>query len=120
MRVEFIGLQYDKLTDFWWNQIKSASLQELSYTIYEVQSITSANATTYPLCVNANQSKNNFSLSFPLSDIDTFQVEAIEILFNINSDLQTIFDDKKTNYLTVILNSVEIMKTDLSSMVSLT
>ena len=117
-RFEFLGLQYDKISDFQWNQIKNKSFQSLDFTIYEVQTISGAAADTYTLFSNANQSKNNYSQTLPPSDIDTFQAQAIEIVFNINSDLKTIFDDKKTNYLTILVNDKKIIQTDLTKIVS--
>jgi hypothetical protein len=81
--VELSGVKYDKLSNYQIDLRKGSGFERLSYSMYDVNQITYAAATTYELFANRNKSVTDFSKTFPLGDKEVFSVENIEIVFPV-------------------------------------
>lgn len=77
-KVTLSGIKYDKLTDFEVDFVKNNNLERLSYSLYDVVSLTSAEETVECFSVR-NKAETLFNKVLPLSDKENFQIEAIEI-----------------------------------------
>jgi len=111
------GIQTDKLYNFDWDNLKDNLFQEVPQTFYETRAITTGNETTYVLFQEgvANNLQSQF---FPLSDIDTFQVEAMEFFINqpdtpISPD--TIYNSRIANVLKIRIDEVDYWDTVLGN-----
>ena len=100
LRLVLHGLQLDKLQSFEWDDIKGNMLQQVPWTAYNTVVIPSNVQTTFPLFQNRATANNLISTVFPLSDIDTLSVQAIEVFVNQPDtpiDPSTIWNSRITN-----------------------
>ena len=101
-RLVLHGLQLDKLQNFEWDDLKNNMLQQIPFTYYETTVIPNGNQTTFPIFQNRAVANNLSSGTFPLSDIETFSIQAMEVLFNQPDtpiDPATIWNSRITNEL---------------------
>lgn len=76
------GLQLDKLTTFEWDNLKDHKFQQIPWTAYNTVVIPNGNQQTFPLFANRATAQNLISDYFPLSDIETFSIQNMEIFVN--------------------------------------
>lgn len=81
-RLVLHGIQLDKLESFEYDDLKNNQFQQIPWTAYQTVVIPNGNQTVFPLFANRNQAQNLFSDAFPLSDIETFSLQNLEVLFN--------------------------------------
>lgn len=82
LRLSLYGIQTDKLADFPYDSLKDYEFQEIPVTLYETRAITTTDEVTYQLFEQNAIADTLQSGYFPLSDIEIFQLEAIEVFVN--------------------------------------
>lgn len=121
-RLVLHGIQLDKLQSFEWNDLKNNQFQQIPWTAYQTVAIPNGNQNTFALFANRNQAQNLFSEVFPLSDIETFSLQNIEVLFNqpdVPIDPATIWNSRQTNQLYMQIDDRIYYDANLSNMMSL-
>ena len=122
LRLVLHGLQLDKLESFYWDNLKENQFQQVPVTYYNTVAISGASADTYELFADASISQLLFSQTFPLSDIQTFSCQNIEVFVNQPDtaiDPTTIYNSRLTNILRITLDNVEYYTSSLQDMLSI-
>jgi hypothetical protein len=115
------GLQLDKLQSFEWDDLKSNVLQQIPWTLYNTVVIPSTNQTTYDLFANRATAVNLGSGTFPLSNIETFSCQAVEVLVNqpdVPIDPATIYNSRIVNELFLSIDDRIYYQGNLQNMLS--
>ena len=110
MELRLYGIQFDKLDTFYYDVWKDSKFQRIDYTLYDVHKVETANETTYNLFQNRNALISDYSKFLPLSDIERFDVNAIEFgFFNRAVDItpEALFNNRQNNILQIIVEDVE-------------
>ena len=103
------GWQFDKLSDFEYNDLQNKQFQRIDWDFYEIQAVTVGAAATYTFFQNTGQADTLYSKLFPLAESEMFQVQAIQVMF---SDQNTVAPDfslwfpRMKNRLTINVNDV--------------
>lgn len=121
LRLTLEGLQLDKLKSFYWDNLKMNQFQQIPVTYYQTQVIANGDEVTFNLFANPAAAQTLFSKTFPLSDIQTFACQNIELLFNQPDtpiDPLTIFISRITNVLKITVDDVEYYNGSLQDMLS--
>jgi len=122
MRLVLHGLQLDKLQTFEYDALGENRLQQIPWTLYNTVVIPGAGQTTFPLFQNRATAPNLISGTFPLSNIETFSAQAVEVLVNqpdVPIDPATIWNSRITNELYVSVDDRIYYNGDLQNMLSL-
>ena len=122
MKLILHGLQLDKLDSFYWDNLKGKQFQEISVTYYNTIVIPSNVEQTYQLFANPALAQNLFSQNFPLSDIQTFSCQNIEVFFNQPDtaiEPSTIWYSRLPNVLKINVDDVEFYNANLQNMLSM-
>jgi len=115
------GLQLDKLMTFEYDALKENKLQQIPWTLYNTVVIPSGAQNTFQLFQNRATAPNLISGTFPLSNIETFSMQAIEVLVNqpdVPIDPATIFNSRITNELFISVDDRVYYNGDLQNMLS--
>ena len=121
-RLVLHGLQLDKLESFYWDNLKSNQFQQVPVTYYYTQVIPNGNEQTFQLFANPALANNLFSQSFPLSDIQTFAIQNIEVFVNQPDTPiapSTIYFSRLQNILKISVDDVFYYNANLQDMLSL-
>lgn len=119
-KVYLNGIKYDKLYDFEWDNWKGKPLEELSYSIYDVVTIT-ANEETVECFSTRNKAITLFSKTLPLSDKENFQIEAIELFgygTTTTSSLQAVLNEMRDMYLEITVDDTRFLESTALNMSS--
>lgn len=103
------GLQLDKLQDFYWNELKRNMFQKIAVTYYDTVTIANGNESVYNFFQDGTKAKNLQSLVLPLSDIQTFSLQAVEVFVNqpdVPIEPYTIFQSRSQNVLRIVVDDV--------------
>ncbi|MBK9285056.1 MAG: hypothetical protein IPM51_12185 [Sphingobacteriaceae bacterium] len=115
------GLQVDKLESFYYDNLKNNKFQQVPVTYYDTIVIPNGNQQTFSMFAEPNKAKNLFSQTFPLSDLQTFSLQNIEVLFN-QPDVPivpgTIYDSRLQNNLRISIDDVDYYNANLQDMLS--
>lgn len=115
------GLQLDKLDSFYWDNLKANKFQQVPVTYYNTQVIANGNETTFELFQDATLDKTLISQTFPLSDIQTFSCQNIEVFFNMPdtpADVAAAYRSRESNVLRITIDDVEYFNGNLIGMLS--
>lgn len=109
MKLYLYGVQVDKLYNFNYDEVKGNMFQRVPQTFYETRAIANGNETQFVL-FQQGVAENLQSGYFPLSDIDAFEVEAMEFFVNqpdtpISPD--TIYNSSITKTLKISIDEVD-------------
>lgn len=111
------GFQFDKLKQFEYDELMSNQFQRLDFDMYDIQLAVAA-ANNYQLFANPNRSEELFSKVLPLSESETFQVEAIQVIFSEHAGAvapnHNLWFPRKENRLSVYLNDVSFWDSYIS------
>jgi len=121
LRLALHGLQLDKLDSFYWDNWKGNPFQQVPVTIYETRAISGAAADTYELFA-AVVSPLLQSETFPLSDIQTFSLQNLEVYFNQPDtpiDPTTILNSRMFNILRIHIDDVIYYESNMQNMLSM-
>lgn len=121
LRLNLHGIQVDKLESYYWDNLKAARFQQIPVTYYNTIVIPNGNETTFQAFANPAAARNLFSQTFPLSDIQTFSCQNIEVFFNQPDtpiDPQTIYNSRLTNVLRISIDDVDFYNASLVDMLS--
>jgi len=121
-RLALHGLQLDKLAPYYWDNWKGAPLQKVSATYYETRAISGAAADTYELFADGSVSPLLQSQFFPLSDIQTFSLQNLEVYVNQPDtpiDPTTILNSRLFNILRIHIDDVVYYESNLQNMLSM-
>lgn len=102
------GFQFDKLSEFEYNDLQDNQFQRIDFDMYEIQPVVAA-ANNYQFFANSNQNEELFSKTLPLSESENFQVEAIQLLFsdqNVVAADHSLWYPRRFNRLTISLNDI--------------
>lgn len=122
MKLVLHGIQLDKLKSEYWDNLKNNKFQQVPVTYYDTVVIPNGNEQTFQLFANPAKAENLFSQTFPLSDIQTFACQNIEVFVNqpdtpIQPD--TIFFSRLTNNLLIDIDDVQWYNSNLMNMLSM-
>ena len=120
-RLGLYGIQFDKLDTFFYDVWKGSEFQKVDYTMYQTNEVTTVNENTYSLFQPATQPETDYSKLLPLSEIERFDVNALEIGFfpsATTADLQTVFEDRRDNLLTITVENVQLFQAQIKDMLS--
>ena len=123
-RIELSGIQFDKLDQFYYDAINDQTLQDIDFIAYDVNTISTANATDYNLFVqDSTKPSTDQSITFPLSANQRFQVNAMRAYFygdDADTDfMNLLIDNRGQNYLTISVDSVQFFQGSLYDFLSL-
>lgn len=110
LRLNLHGIQFDKLESFYWDNLKGNQFQEVPVTYYNTVPIPNGNEQTYELFANAAINQNLFSRVFPLSDIQTFQLQNLEVFVgqpDTPIEPSTIWFSRLQNRLRITIDDVD-------------
>lgn len=121
MHLVLHGMQLDKLESFYWDNLKSAQFQEIPVTYYQTTVIPSNAEQTYQLFANPALAQGLFSQTFPLSDIQTFSLQNVEVFFNQPDtpiEPSTIWYSRLPNVFRINVDDVDFYNANLQNMLS--
>ena len=121
VRFSLQGVQVDKLDTFYYDSLKNKQFQEVPVSYFDTVPIVNGNETTFQLFANPAQAQNLFSQSFPLSDIQTMQIQNIEVFVN-QPDVpiipETIYNSRLQNILRITIDDVDLYNSNLQECLS--
>lgn len=121
LRLCLHGLQIDKLDSFYYDNLKNNKFQQVPVTYYDTIAIPNGNQQTFSLFSTPNKAQNLFSQTFPLSDIQTFSLQNLELLVN-QPDVPivpgAIYDSRIQNNLRISIDDVDFYNANLQDMLS--
>lgn len=115
------GVKLDKLNDYEVDFVKNNTLEELSYSIYDVATL-AATEETLEMFSNRNKAVTLFNKTLPLSDKENFQIEAIEIFLASGRNASTPADvlaEANDFYLEIVVDDVSFYQGMNANMFSL-
>lgn len=115
------GIMFDKLVDFNYDALKNNQFQRVPVTYYYTVDIANGNETTYNLFSSNNIAQGLFSQVFPLSEIQTFSCQNIEVLVNQPDTPivpSTIYNSRIANVLRVNIDDVDYYNASMQDMLS--
>lgn len=121
MRLTLHGVQIDKLDSFYYDNLKGNLFQKVPATYYDTVVIPNGNEQTFQLFANPAKAQNLFSKAFPLSEIQTFSIQNIEVLFNqpnVPIVASTIYGSRIQNNLRISIDDVLYYDANLQDMLS--
>jgi len=121
-RLGLYGVQFDKLDTFYYDVWKGSQFQKVDYTMYQTNLVSTANQNTFTLFQPASQAETDFSKLLPLSEIERFDVNALEIGFfpsAVTSVMSAVFENRRDNVLTVQVEDVELFQGQIKDMLSI-
>lgn len=121
-RLALHGTQLDKLDSFYWDNLKNRQFQQISATYYQTTVIADGTETTTELFATPGESPLLNSQNFPLSDIQTFSIQDLEVYVNQpNTPIapNTIFDSRITNVLRIHIDDIVYYESNLQNMLSM-
>lgn len=108
IRLEFTGVKFDKMSAFNFDEIQGRMISRSPYTMYDSNAIWAAAGST-DLFSTRNKADVDLSKAFPLSDRETFSIEAIETMFFSRSQaFNTALAELRQTNLTITVNDVEV------------
>lgn len=122
LRLVLHGLQLDKLESYYWDNLKANQFQQIPITYYQTTVIPNGNETTFQLFANPAAAQNLFSQTFPLSDIQTAQIQNIEVFVNqpdVPIEPSTIYFSRLQNILKVTVDDIDFYNGNLQDMLSM-
>lgn len=122
LRLALHGLQLDKLDSFYWDNLKANQFQQVPVTYYQTTVIPNNTEQTFQLFANAALAQTLFSQTFPLSDIQTFACQNIEVFVNqpdTEIEPSTIYFSRLTNILKITVDDVDYYDSNLQDMLSM-
>lgn len=122
MRFVFHGTQLDKLDSFYYDNLKSNQFQQVPVTYYHTVPILNGNETTFGLFNNNGVNPNLISQTFPLSDIQTFQLQNLEYYVNqpdVPIEPSTIFNSRIQNVLRINIDDIDFFNATTQEFTSL-
>ena len=122
MKLVLHGLQLDKLDSFYWDNLKMNQFQQVPVTYYNTVVIPSNVEQTYQLFSNPAAAQNLHSQNFPLSDIQTFSLQNVEVFFNQPDTAiegSTIWYSRLLNVFKLNVDDVEFYNANLQNMLSM-
>ena len=121
LRLALHGLQLDKLDSFYWDNLKNNQFQQVPVTYYETRAISGAAADTFELFATVVGPLLQ-SQTFPLSDIQTFSLQNLEVYFNQPNtpiDPTTILNSRMFNVLRISIDDVLYYESNMQNMLSM-
>jgi len=122
LRLCLHGILFDKLESFYWDNLKSNQFQEIPVTYYNTVVIPNGNEQTFELFANPAQAPTLFSQTFPLSDIQTFQLQNLEVFVSqpdVPIEPTTIWNSRLFNILKMTIDDVDYYAANLQETLSL-
>ena len=116
------GLQLDKLDSFYWDNLKANKFQQVPVTYYNTVVIPNTNEQTFELFANPAANQTLFSQTFPLSDIQTFSLQNLEVFVNQPDtpiEPSTIYYSRLQNVLRISIDDIDYYNSNLQNMLSL-
>ena len=116
------GIQLDKLDSFYWDNLKANQFQQIPVTYYNTIPIGSTAEQTYQFFANPAQANNLFSQTFPLSDIQTFSCQNIEVYIgNADTPIEgtTAYLSSLQKFLRITIDDVDFYFANLQNMLSM-
>lgn len=116
------GLQLDKLDSFYWDNLKNNQFQQVPVTYYNTQAIASTAEATIHFFSNPAQAPGLYSQTFPLSDIQTFSCQNIEVYIG-NADTAAegtiAYLNSLQKFLRITVDDVDMYFANLQDMLSM-
>ncbi len=124
LQISFHGILTDILdTELNYNPQQGNSLQDIAFTLYDTQQITSTNATTFNFFSQSEINENDYSGVLPLSATQRFEVQALEVFISGNSGATDLFasvlNQRSTNYMKISVDDVIFYESQLKDFLSL-
>ena len=123
LSISFNGILTDKLdSELNYNPQQGKDLQDIAFTCYDTQQVTSANQTIFNFFAQAETNPNDFSRIFPLSATERFEIQSLEAFVPGNSGATDLFssvlNQRSTNYLTIKVDDVTYYESQLKDFLS--
>ncbi len=124
LRISFNGFLGDVLdSSFSYNPQSGNELQDIAFTCYDTQQITTANAATFNFFAQAETNINDYSKVLPLSPTERFEIQNMEVVIGGNSGTTDTFDavmnQRSTNVLTITVDDVQLHQSQLKDYLSI-
>lgn len=120
-RLHLHGVQVDKLEPMYYDALKNNKFQQIPVTYYDTVPITGAAQNEYSFFQDPAKLQNLFSGQFPLSTIQTLQIQNIEVFVNqpdVSIAPFTIYNSRLTNNLRIRINDVDYYNSNLQDCLS--
>ena len=121
IRLVLHGIQLDKLETGFYNALKGNQFQDVTATYYNTVAIPNGNEQVFQFFANANQAQNLFSKTFPLSAIETMQIQNIEVFINqpdVPIVANTIYRNRLQDNLIITVDDIQYYNSNLQDMLS--
>lgn len=122
MQLTCHGVQLDKLDSFYWDNLKNNQFQEVPVTYYNTQAIASTAEATTQFFANPAQAAGLLSQTFPLSDIQSFACQNIEVYIG-NADTAAegtiAYLNSLQKFLRITIDDVDFYFANLQDMLSM-
>lgn len=122
-RLKLNGIQFDKLSVADSDFVQNNQFQNIDFTFYDSQLITTGAQTTYNLFQNSQQDKRAVSKVLPMSGIDRAQVFGLEVYVpgtDADTDfLSLLYNNRQNNVLTITVDDVIYFQSDITDFLSL-
>lgn len=111
------GIMTDKLNSFTWDDLNSNLFQKIPVTLYDTFAIPDGTERTFNLFQTNSPVGLNSSFRLPVSDIQAFEIQNIEVLFSPPEDpansASLIYTNRLNNLLIVNIDDVEYYRSNL-------
>jgi hypothetical protein len=121
LRLVLHGTQIDKLDTFYYDNLKNNKFQEIAVSYYDTVVIPNNTQQEFQFFVTQNKAQNLFSQTFPLSAIQSFALQNIEVFVNqpdVPINPITIYNNRLTNNLRVSVDDVDYYNANLQDCLS--
>ncbi len=106
-----------------YNPVQGNNLQDIAYTMYDTQQITTANANTFNFFSTPETNPNNYNKILPLSSTERFELQALEVFIGGNAgttdNFNDVFNQRSTNFLNISVDDVVYHQSQLKDYLSI-
>ena len=102
--------QFDKLEPYQYDALRGNQFQKIDWDMYVIESIIAGAQNTYELFVNNGQAQNLYSQLLQMSETESMQVQAMQIVFTDDNTVAPDFNlwyPRTKNRLTIFVNDVK-------------
>jgi hypothetical protein len=123
INISLNGVMSDKLDSYFVNMVGNSQFQELAWTLWESNLISTVNQNTFNLFATPTLAQNLFSGVVPLSSTERLEIQAIEFFFGGNAGAtdtpQLVKANRINNVLSIVIDNVEYYKGDIEGALSI-
>lgn len=123
-QIKFAGILTDKLdAGLSYNPQANNNFQDIAFTMYDTQAISSGNQTTFNFFSVPETNENNYSRILPLSATERFEIQNIEVFVGgtpgATDNFADVLNQRSTNYFSIKVDDVTYHESPIKDYLSL-